>query len=73
MVESTRCPNCTSPVLPGQAFCPNCGVSLAGVFGTLVMLLGGLRPEPAPEPAARPRWRRIPSRIPVTTAAPRRD
>ena len=29
MVESTRCPNCTSPVLLGQAFCPNCGGSLA--------------------------------------------
>ena len=29
MVESTRCPNCTSPVLLGQVFCPNCGGSLA--------------------------------------------
>jgi hypothetical protein len=29
VVESTRCYNCTSPVTPGQAFCANCGASLA--------------------------------------------
>ena len=45
MVESTRCPNCTSPVLLGQAFCPSCGASLAVAPGP---------PESAPESAPEP-------------------
>ena len=43
MVESTRCPNCTSPVLLGQAFCPNCGGSLASAPDRLESV-----PDPAP-------------------------
>ncbi len=47
MVESTSCPNCKSPVLLGQAFCPTCGGSLASGPGTLD---SASEPEPAPEP-----------------------
>ena len=60
MVESTRCPNCTSPILPGQAFCPNCGASLAGMSARpdeepiqapepAIGTQPALGPEPAPE------------------------
>jgi len=56
VVESTRCPNCTSPILPGQAFCPNCGASLAGMSARLdeepvQAPEPAFVPEPAPEPA----------------------
>ena len=60
MVESKPCPNCTSPVLPGQAFCPNCGGSLASVPD---------RPAPAPEPAPEPAAGE-PNRIPGSYLAP---
>jgi hypothetical protein len=49
VVESTSCPNCKSPVLLGQAFCPSCGGSLASGPGTPEP-----EPEPEPEPAPEP-------------------
>ena len=54
MVESTRCPNCTSPVLLGQTFCPNCGGSLASAPDQSAPE-AALEPAPesAPEPAPR--------------------
>ena len=54
MVESTRCPSCTLPVLPGQAFCPNCGASLAGTADRLVAPAVEIEPAPAVEIAPAP-------------------
>ena len=36
MAESMQCPACSSPVVIGQAFCANCGASLAGVAAPAV-------------------------------------
>jgi len=38
VVDSSLCPACSKPVLPGQAYCPTCGAPLAG----------GSAPETAP-------------------------
>jgi len=66
LVESTSCPNCKSPVLLGQAFCPSCGRSLAsgpdplesapetGVRVRARNRRSSPRPKPAFEPSSEP-------------------
>ena len=53
------CPNCSSPVLPGEAFCDNCGADLSSLAITMAPAVAEPEPEsalaPAPvEPAAAP-------------------
>src|SRR5664279_2512268 len=69
LVESTSCPNCKSPVLLGQAFCPSCGRSLASSPDPLESA-----PEPAfesaPEPAFEPAFESAPEPDPALLSDP---
>ena len=51
MVESRLCPNCTLPVKPRQAFCANCGASLAVASHQLLVDAPETTPAPGPEAA----------------------
>lgn len=53
------CPNCSSPALPGEAFCDNCGADLSSLAITMAPAVAEPEPDsalaPAPvEPAAAP-------------------
>lgn len=73
----STCPQCGVAVIPGEAFCDNCGASLLGAARPVAPApaYGGVPPQPAyppPQPVAPPAPPPAPAPPPRTTLAPAR-